>query len=122
LGFSNQNLALIVLVLASAAVVPAQACRVARPPATIANAKEAKEPRLGLVGRIKTTYVADETKKNGESIVRVEVVQDFSGKLPETIFVLNPGCCVCVGIGGRPGDEVITIVRHGEDGLFHLDY
>ena len=108
--------------VAACLTVPAQACRVARPPATIAAAKDATEPRFGLVGQIKATYVADETKGNGESIVRLEVIQDFSGKLPPSIFVLNPGCCVCVSIGGETGKEVITIVRRDSDGLFHLDY
>ncbi len=108
--------------LAAGSALPAWACRVSRPPPTLADAKQAKEPYLGLVGRIKATYVADETKQNGESIVRVDVTQDFTGKLPPTIFVLNPGCCFCVSIGGRSGEEVITIVSRSDDGLFHLAY
>jgi hypothetical protein len=112
----------VLLVLAAGGALPAWACRVSRPPATFAAAKQAKEPDLGLVGRIKATYVADETKENGESIVRVDVTQDFTGKLPPTIFVLNPGCCMCVSIGGLSGEEVITIVRRGDDGLFYLAY
>ena len=110
----------VLLLLAAGSAGPTWACRVARPPPTLEDAKQAKAPFLGLVGIIKATYVADETKQNGESIVRVDVAQDFTGKLPPTIFVLNPGCCVCVSIGGRSGEEVITIVRRGDDGWFHL--
>jgi hypothetical protein len=107
--------------LVAASTLPAWACRVSRPPVTFEKAKEAKEPNLGLVGRITATYVADPAQY-GESIVRVEVTQDFTGKLPKIVYVLNPGCCVCVFIGGNNGDEVITIVRRGDDGLFYLAY
>jgi hypothetical protein len=106
--------------LAAGSVLPASACRVMRPPATLVRAQEAKEPNLGLVGHIKETYVSDE--KTDQSIVRVDVTQDFTGKLPPTIFVFNPGCCVCVSIGGHSGDEVVTIVQRGDDGLFYLAY
>jgi hypothetical protein len=111
------------LVAAAGIVLPASACRVERPHPKLADAEQAKEPLLGLVGRINATYVPnDETKNYGQSIVSVQVTQDFTGKLPPTIFVLNPGCCVCVHIGGHIGDEVITIVRRGDDGLFYLAY
>jgi len=53
---------------------------------------------------------------------RIQVTKDFSGKLPPVIYVLNPGCCVCMGIGTAPGEEVMTIVQRGEDGLFQLAY
>jgi hypothetical protein len=94
---------------------------VPHPEPTVAAAKQAKEPNLGLVGRITATYYAN-LPRYAESIVHVEVTQDFTGKLPQTIDVLNPGCCMCVSIGGHDGDEVITIVRRGDDGLFYLAY
>jgi hypothetical protein len=108
--------------LAAGGALPAWACRVLHPSPNLAEAQQAKEPNLGLVGRIKATYFADETKQYTESIVRVDVIQDFAGKLPPTIFILNYDCCICVSIGGRSGDEVITIVRRGDDGLFYLAY
>jgi hypothetical protein len=69
-----------------------------------------------------STFTSEESKQYGQSIVKVEITENFSGKLPPVIFVFNPGCCFCVGIGGAHGDEVMTIVRRGDDGLFHLDY
>jgi hypothetical protein len=118
------NAARIALAVASLAtmVIPAQACRVYRPPLTKQQAALAEYPRLGFVGRISTTFEGPRTKHTGQSIVQVEVTQDFSRKLPSMIYVFNPGCCVCVGIGGTPGDEVVSIVHRGDDGLFQLDY
>jgi hypothetical protein len=106
----------------AATIVPAEACAVFRPPPDKQQAAAAQFPRLGFVGRVKATFEAPETKQSGESIVWIEVTQDFSNKLPPLIYVLNPGCCLCVSIGGARGDEVISIVRRGDDGLFHLDY
>jgi hypothetical protein len=86
------------------------------------QAAAAAAPRFGFAGRIMAIFTADETRQSGQAIVQVEITEDFSGKLPRLIFVLDPGCCVCVGISGKVGDEVLTIVRRGDDGLFQLDY
>jgi hypothetical protein len=102
--------------------IPAQACRMPRPLPTLEQVATAAEPRQGFVGRVAATYETDATKKYGEAIVKIEITKDFSGKLPPVIYVLNPGCCVCVGIGGAPGQEVMSIVQRGEDGLFQLAY
>jgi hypothetical protein len=83
---------------------------------------QAKEPKLGLVGVIKATYQSEATKQHGEFIAQVDVTRDFSGKLPARIFVLSPGCCVCVSLEASPSKEVITIVSRGDDGLYHLAY
>jgi hypothetical protein len=103
-------------------ISPANACRVERPLPTKLEVAAAKEPRLGFVGRIMTTFSAEETKQSGQAIVQIEVTEDFTKLLPPVIYVLNPGCCVCVRIGGKRGEAVMTIVRRGDDGLFHLDY
>jgi hypothetical protein len=115
------DIALLVLFLAGFAN-PAEACALPRPLPTRPQAAAAEEPRFGFAGRIVAIFTADETRQSGQAIAQVEITEDFSGKLPPVIFVLHPGCCVCVGIGGKRGDEVVTIVRRGDDGLFHLDY
>jgi hypothetical protein len=101
---------------------PANACRVARPLPTKQQVAAAENPRLGFVGRIMATFTTEQTKQTGQAIVEIKVTEDFTKLLPPVIYVLNPGCCVCVGIGGKNGEEVMTIVRRGDDGLFHLDY
>jgi hypothetical protein len=110
------------IVLLAGFANPAEACRVPRPLPTRPQAAAVAEPRFGFAGRIMAIYTADETRANGQAIIQVDVTENFSGKLPPVIFVLDPGCCVCVGISGKRGDEVVTIVRRGDDGLFHLDY
>jgi hypothetical protein len=102
--------------------IPAQACRVDRPPPKLEQVAAAVEPKQGFVGRVVATYETEATKERGEAIVKIEITKDFSGKLPPVIYVLNPGCCVCVGIGGAPGEQVMSIVQRGEDGLFQLAY
>ena len=89
---------------------------------SLATVAAAEYPSLGFVGRVVATYETGATKQNGEAIVKIAVTKDFSGKLPLMIFVLNPGCCVCVSIGGANGDEVMSIVQRGDDGLFQLAY
>ena len=108
----------------SAPVAPALACRVAKALPTIEQIAAAKAPQLGFAGKVLSTFHPDDEKqkKAGQSVVQIEVTRDFSGQLPSVIYVFNPGCCVCVGIGGAKGEEVKSIIRRGEDGLFHLDY
>jgi hypothetical protein len=115
------RVAVLVALLAGFAI-PAQACALYHPPPTREQAAAAQEPRFGLVGRILTAYIHEETKRSDTTIVQVEVTKDFSGKLPPVIFVFNPGGGACVGIDREHGKEVITIVKRGVDGLFYLAY
>ena len=107
------------LALVAATALPANACRVARPAPTKAQAAAAQAPKLGFVGHVAWTYTGN---KHGREVVQINVAEDFGAGLPPVIYVVNPGCCVCVGIGGERGQEVTSIVRHGDDGLYHLDY
>jgi hypothetical protein len=106
--------------LVAATAAPASACFAAREFPTKAHAAAAQAPRIGFVGRVGMTHVID--GYSGKAIVEIAVVDAFGAKLPSTIHVVNPGCCTCVSIGGEPGQEVTSIVRRGDDGLFHLDY
>ena len=116
------RVAVLVALLAGTAI-PAQACAVYHPPPTREQAAAAQGPRFGLVGRLLTAYINEETKRSDTTIVQVEVTEDFSGKLPPVIFVFNPGGGACVGIDREHGKkEVITIVERGVDGLFYLAY
>src|SRR5262249_10466516 len=83
-GFSC--ISLLVSLLAGIAL-PAQACAIRRPEPTREQVAAAQEPRFGLVGRILTTYIHEETARSDTAIVQVEVTKDFSGKLPPVIFV-----------------------------------
>jgi hypothetical protein len=105
--------------LLAAGVLPAQACAVQRPEPTKAQAAAVEPPRSGFVGKVAWTYTAD---KNGRAIVQVNVDESFGEKLPPVVYVVNPGCCVCVGIGGKRGQDVVSIVSRGDDGLYHLNY
>ena len=93
-----------------------------RPLPTLEQVKAAKFPKLGFVGKVSATFENEETKTSGQAIVWIEVTRDFSGKLPGAIYVLNPGGGMCVGISTVKGEEIKTIVKRGDDGLFHLDY
>jgi hypothetical protein len=115
------RVAVLVALLAGTAI-PAQACALYHPPPTREQAAAAQGPRFGLVGRILTAYIHEETKRSDTTIVQVQVTEDFSGKLPPVIFVFNPGGGACVGIDREHGKEVITIVERGVDGLFYLAY
>jgi len=97
----------------------AQACAIRRPDPTLEQVKAAKFPKLGFVGKVVATF---ENEAWGAAIVFIEITRDFSGKLPRAIYVLNPGGAMCVSISTVKGDEITTIVRRGEDGVFHLDY
>ena len=58
----------------------------------------------------------------GETIVEIDVTEDFSGELPERISVLTTTdwCCRCWNIGKKAGNDVATIVQVRRDGLFRL--
>ena len=100
----------------------AQACAIWRPPPNLEQVKAAKFPKLGFVGKVVATFENEKTKASGEAIVFIEITRDFSGRLPGAIYVLNPGGGMCLGISTVKGEEIQTIVRRGDDGLFHLDY
>jgi len=106
-------------VVLTAGILPAQACRVAHAPPTKAEAAAVQPPRSGFVGKITWAQTPD---KNGRAIVTVRVLESYGAKLPQFIQVLDPGCCVCVGIAHELGEEVVSIVRLGGDQLFQLDY
>jgi hypothetical protein len=112
----------VAVALLALTVIPASACRVPRFPPKAEEAAAAVYPRLGFIGHVVSTFEAPETKQTGRAVVEIKVTQDFSGKLPPTIYVLNPGCCVCVGITREHDREFVSIVRQQNDGLYHLDY
>jgi hypothetical protein len=103
----------------AASVLPANACRAARPLPTRDQVASVAPPRAGFVGKVASTRT---TNEYGGAIVQVDVTESFGEKLPPVIHVVNPGCCVCVSIGGERGQQVTSIVRRGDDGLYHLDY
>ncbi|WP_296524461.1 hypothetical protein [Rhodoplanes sp.] len=111
-----------ILVLIAGLVSPAEACRVSRPHPTRADAAAAEKPRIGLVGRILERFVSERSIRGDRVVVAVEVTEDFGAELPHVIHILDPGCCMCVDLAGKTGDEVLTIVKRQDDGLFHLDY
>ena len=85
--------------------------------------QSASRCRAGAQARFRRTRGVDLSgNKHGREVVQINVAEDFGAGLPPVIYVVNPGCCVCVGIGGERGQEVTSIVRHGDDGLYHLDY